>query len=259
MTKMTRNKLIIAAAAGVLVVGAAGVLLGQTVFDPHSSKSSAGAEEAGEHAEEGHGGAEGVEMSADQVKASGIEVAAAQAGAMSGGIETQGSIAAAPDGLAVLSARSPGSVASISKRLGDPVARGEVLARIESGEGAGLAAALASAESRAQLARSTFEREKRLFEAKITARQDFETAQQALTVAEAELSSAKTAMSAAGVCWRFERWPVRTRAFSNIGPDHQCARHAGRLRRGECRAVPRSRSNQSPRRDGFDSCRCSSG
>lgn len=192
--------MIAAAAAGVLVVGAAGVLLGQTLFDPHSAKTSAGAEEAGGHAEEkGHGGAEGVEMSADQIKSSGIEIVQAQSGVMTGGIETQGSVAAAPDGLAVLSARSSGSVASISKRLGDPVSAGEVLARIESGQGAGLAAALASAESRAQLARSTFDREKRLFDANVTARQDYEAAQEALTTAEAELASAKTAMSASGV------------------------------------------------------------
>ncbi len=196
---MTRNKLIAAVAVGVVVVGGAGILLGQTVFDSHGSNSAARAEEGAAHEGEEHAGAEGVEMTLDRVNASGIEIAIAQAGVMSGGVETQGSIAAAPEGLAVLSARSAGSIASISKRLGDPVARGEILARIESGQGASLAAALASAESRAQLARSTFEREKRLFEANVTARQDYERAQEALTTAEAELASAKTAMTAASV------------------------------------------------------------
>lgn len=215
---MTKRMLITAAAVGALAIGGVGVLLGQTLFDPHGSGSVAGAEEGAEHAEEGHGGAEGVEMSAERLKASGIEVVKAEAGAMTGGIEAQGSIAAAPEGLAVLSARTSGSIAAISKRLGDPVARGEVIARIESGEGAGLAATLASAQSRAQLARSAFEREKRLFEANVTARQDFEAAQEALATAEAELASAKTAMSAAGVSadgrYVFVRSPIAGRIIA---------------------------------------------
>ncbi|SUS03296.1 Nickel-cobalt-cadmium resistance protein NccB [uncultured Defluviicoccus sp.] len=196
---MKRNLLIAAAAAGVFVVGAGGVLLGQTIFDPHKAASGADAHEEEGHEEEGHGGAEGVEMSAEQIASSNIELTTAQLGAMTGGIETQGSIVAGPEGLAVLSARSAGSVAAISKRLGDPVARGEVLARIQSGDGAALAAARAAAESKAQVARSAFEREKRLFDAKVTAKQDYEAAQQALTTAEAELASAVTAMNAAGV------------------------------------------------------------
>lgn len=196
---MSKRMLITAAAVGALVIGGVGILLGQTLFDPHGRGSVAGADEGVGHAEEGHGGAEGVAMTAEQVKGAGIEIVRANTGVMTGGIEAQGSIAAAPEGLAVLSARTTGSIAAISKRLGDPVARGEVIARIESGEGAGLAAALASAQSRARLARSAFERERHLFEANVTARQDFEAAQEVLTTAEAELASAKAAMTAAGV------------------------------------------------------------
>lgn len=194
---MNRNTLIAAIAAGVVGVGGVGILLGQTVFDPHGNDAPGA--EAAHGGEEGHAEAEGVAMTPEQLAASGIEIVAAKSGAVSGGIEAQGAVAAAPDGLAILSARSAGSIASIAKRLGDPVARGEVLARIESGEGAALASNLASARSREQVARSAFEREKQLYEAKVTARQDFEAAQQALTSAEAELSSAKTAMAAASV------------------------------------------------------------
>lgn len=196
---MSKRMLITAAAVGALAIGGLGVVLGQTLFDPHGAGSVAGAEEGAGHADKGHGAAEGVAMTAEQVKSAGIEIVLVNTGLMTGGIEAQGAIAAAPEGLAVLSARTPGSIAAISKRLGDPVARGEVIARIESGEGAGLAAALASAQSRERLARSAFEREKRLFEANVTARQDFEAAQEVLTTAEAELASARTAMSAAGV------------------------------------------------------------
>ncbi len=194
---MNRSMLIAVIAAGVVGVGGTGILLGQTVFDPHGVETTGA--EAGHGEEEGHAEAEGVAMTPDQLAASGIEIVAAKSGAVSGGIETQGLVAAAPDGLAILSARSAGSIVSIAKRLGDPVARGEVLARIESGVGAALAADLASARSREQAARSAFEREKQLYEAKVTARQDFEAAQQALTSAEAELASAKTAVAAAGV------------------------------------------------------------
>ena len=194
---MNRSTLIAAIAASVVGVGGVGILLGQTVFDPHGNEAAN--VESGHGEKEGHAEADGVVMTPEQLAASGIEIVAAKSGAVSGGIEAQGAVAATPDGLAILSARSPGSIAFISKRLGDPVARGEVLARIESGEGATLASNLASARSRERVARSAFEREKQLYDAKVTARQDFETAQQALTSAEAELASAKTAMAAAGV------------------------------------------------------------
>jgi cobalt-zinc-cadmium efflux system membrane fusion protein len=197
---MNRNTLLAAAAAGVIAIGGAGVFLGQTIFDPHKSEGGARPTSApAEKEHEGEKAAEGVKMNAEQIASAKIEMVKTEAGSMSGGVETQGSVAAAPEGLAILSARSAGSISAISKRLGDSVGRGETIARIQSGEGAAMAAARASAESRAQVAKSAFEREKRLFDANVTARQDLEAAQEALTKANAELAAARTAMEAAGV------------------------------------------------------------
>lgn len=108
-------------------------------------------------------------------------------------------VRAAPSAVARLDARANGVVARILKTLGDPVRRGETVALLESAEAATLAEQVASAAARAQQARAAYEREKRLFEANVTARQDLEAAQAALSMASAELTRARAAVQATGV------------------------------------------------------------
>jgi cobalt-zinc-cadmium efflux system membrane fusion protein len=108
-------------------------------------------------------------------------------------------VVASPDGQALLAARADGAVVRLFKRVGEPVAAGQTLALIESREAGTIAADRASASAKVTAARQAFAREKRLFEAKITARQDYEAAQAELSIAEAELRRATSAAGAAGV------------------------------------------------------------
>lgn len=108
-------------------------------------------------------------------------------------------VAAAPTSVARIDARAAGVVRSVEKTLGDYVRRGEAVARIESGEAAALAAQLSAARARVTELSAAYERERQLFEANVTARQELEAARANLSVAQSELERAQAAAAAAGV------------------------------------------------------------
>ena len=197
-TETNKNKLIAGAAIAALILGGGGVLLGRTVFAPTTATTAAA--EKGEHGEEENHGPEGfVEMDDARAKAAGITTETTQAGSLGAEIIAQGVVAAAPDGEAVLTARADGALTKIVKRLGDSVTAGETIAFLESRDAGTIAAERSSASARLIAARAAYVREKKLFEARVTARQDFEAAQAALTEAEAEARRTQSAAGAAKI------------------------------------------------------------
>lgn len=195
-SRTDRKRLLIGAAAAALIIGGSGIMLGRTILAP--APMSGEAEHPGEGEEEGH--VEGlVAMDAQRAAAAGIVSETVQAGTLGAEILAQGVVAPAPDGEAILTARADGAVVRITKRLGDAVATGEAIAFLESRDAAAIAAEHSTAAAKAALARSTYERERRLFEAKVTARQDLEAARAALSEAEAELRRSQSAASASKV------------------------------------------------------------
>lgn len=195
-TETNKNKLIAGAAIAALVLGGGGVLLGRTAFAPTATTTPA---EKGEEAkEEGH--VEGmIEMDAARAKAAGVVTEVTQSGALSAEIIAQGVVAAAPDGEAVLTARADGAITRMTKRLGENVATGETIAYLESRDASMIAAERSSASARLAVARTSYAREKKLFLARVTARQDFEAAQAVLAEAEAEARRTQSAASAAKI------------------------------------------------------------
>lgn len=192
-TTIDRKRLLVGAAVATLIIGSAGVMIGRTILAPAPASV-----EAGEGEEERH--VEGlVEMDAKRATAAGIVTDVAQAGTLGAEIIAQGVVASAPDGEAILTARADGAVVRITKGLGDAVGAGEAIAYLESRDAAAIAAERSTAAARATLARSTYERERRLFEAKVTARQDYEAARAALSEADAELRRAQSAASTSKV------------------------------------------------------------
>ncbi len=161
-----------------------------------------------EHGEEGHSEEEGgketeasegaLQISEEQIEASSIEIEAVQFGAATE-LVFPATVAAAPNASARIDARASGVVRSVNRTLGDYVRRGEAIARIESADAAGLASQVATARARVNELSALYDRERRLFEANVTARQDLEAAQANLQVARSELSRAQAAASAAGV------------------------------------------------------------
>ena len=191
------KRLIAGIAIVILLVGGGGVLIGRTLLAPSEAVVTAtGGEEAGK--EEGH--VEGlIEMDGARAKAAGIVTEVTQAGGLGSEIIAQGVVAAAPDGEAVLTARADGAITRITKRLGDSVAAGEAIAYLESRDASTISAERSTANARAIAARSAYAREKRLFDAKVTARQDLEAAQAVLAEAEAEVRRTQSAASAARI------------------------------------------------------------
>lgn len=184
-------------AAAILIAGAGGFGLAKMTAGGGASAAAAGSEHQDDDHKEGE--AEGLEMTPEAIAAAGILVQPVSAGGFAGEILAQGAVAATPGGEAVLTARAAGAVTQIFKRLGDPVRAGEALAIVESREAAQIAADRAVASARANLAQTTLARERRLFEQRVSARQDYEQAQAEATAANAEARRAQVAAGAANV------------------------------------------------------------
>ncbi|MCD1622570.1 efflux RND transporter periplasmic adaptor subunit [Citromicrobium bathyomarinum] len=137
-------------------------------------------------------------LGAEQIEASQIEVETVGQGSA---VELvfPATVAASPTASARIDARAAGVVRSVGKTLGDYVRQGETIARIESADAAALAAQLSAAGARVNELSAAYDRERRLFEANVTARQDLEAARANLQVAQSELARAQAAVSAAGV------------------------------------------------------------
>jgi len=188
-----KNRLMIGGAvAAVVVVGG-----GLAVWSMNKPSTEAPAAEA--PAAAAHGTNEPLAMDAARITAAGIGLTQVEGGSLSSEIVAQGTVGGTPQGEAVLAARADGVISRISLRIGDAVGAGQTVALIESREASTIAAERAAAQARLTAARQVLTREERLFEAKITARQDLEGAQTALAEAEAEARRTTSAASAARV------------------------------------------------------------
>ena len=111
-------------------------LLGdQTVYEPHSFDAEVVAREGGsEHRFHFSSYENRVTLAPEQLEAAGITVAMAEPATIRERVVLNGRIAPNDDTVAHVMPRFPGVVRSVHKRLGDAVARGELLATIESNE-----------------------------------------------------------------------------------------------------------------------------
>lgn len=192
--RQDKTRLFGGVAAAVLIAGVAGFGLAKMTAGKPATPVAAEAE-----AEHKEGEADAVAMTAEAIKASGILVQQVSVGGFTGEILAQGTVNASPSGQAVLTARAAGAVTRIYKRLGDPVRAGEALAVVESRDAAQIAADRTVASARADLAQKSLAREKRLFEQRVSARQDYEQAQAEAAAANAEARRAQVAAGAANV------------------------------------------------------------
>lgn len=185
-----KKRLIAGLLAGVIIATGGGIMLGRTMFAP-AEPAAATTEAKEEHGPEGS-----IELDDARIKAAGIVTEAVSSGGLGAEIIAQAVVAATPEGEAVLTARADGAVVRINKRLGDMVRAGETIATMESRDAAAISSERSAANARLALARSTYAREKKLFDAKVTAKQDLEGAQAVLAEAESEVRRAGGAASA---------------------------------------------------------------
>ncbi|MCU0638701.1 MAG: efflux RND transporter periplasmic adaptor subunit [Candidatus Krumholzibacteria bacterium] len=159
-------------------------------------------EETGEHVmsheeeKDAHGGSGAhddetvtVTMSGGEIEQGGIELMTAGAGLLSRTVDFPAEIAANGDRLVAIVPRVSGVIREVRADLGAAVEGGQVLAVMESSELADLKAGYLASVERSELALKIFEREKRLYDRKISSEQEYLDAKRALAEAEIEMRS----------------------------------------------------------------------
>ena len=176
-------------------------LLGdQIVEEPHSFDVAIAAESNGKIMRWSYSQIEGrVEMPTDMLKSIGVEILTARPAIIKPKLKLPGEVIFNEHTIVRVVPRVAGLVTSVQGHHGQHVKKGEVLAVIESPMLADLRSQYYVAKKRLGLTRATYEREKQLWEEKISAKQDFLLAQELWNEAEIALELAATKLSALGV------------------------------------------------------------
>lgn len=185
-----RNRRLLTTAAFVVVAAGAGFGIAKLTIHPAPPPAAAPVAAKGPQS---------LTLPASYIAAASIGVEAVAAGNLSAEVLAPASVVSAPNGEAVITAHAAGTLVHLAKRLGDPVRAGEVLALVESRDAAAVSADRSVADAKVNLARKVAAREQRLFEQRVSPRQDLEMAQAELAAAEAEARRARSAASAVHV------------------------------------------------------------
>ena len=162
--------------------------------DGEHGKGGHGAGELEEsHGEEGH-----LELTSEQITAAGIEIVAAGPRQMSTSVTFPGEIRFDEDRTSHVVPRVSGVVEAVKVDLGQQVKKGQVLAVIASQQISDQRSELSAIQKRWELARLTMQREKELWESKISAEQDYLLARQSFQEAEINLANARQKLGAIG-------------------------------------------------------------
>ncbi|MEG0243900.1 MAG: efflux RND transporter periplasmic adaptor subunit [Pseudomonas sp.] len=180
---------------GLALAVAVAVALGAIVFWPATSVAPqapvAHVEAPQEEEEEGV-----LVLNEHQIQAAGIQLAKAQPRQISSVLSLPGEVRFDEDRTSHIVPRAAGVVESVRVNLGQKVKQGELLAVIASQQISDQRSELAASERRVELARTTFQRERQLWQDKISAEQDYLMARQTLQEAEIALNNARQKMNA---------------------------------------------------------------
>ncbi|RQO60679.1 efflux transporter periplasmic adaptor subunit [Variovorax sp. KBW07] len=133
-----------------------------------------------------------------QIKAADMTIENAGPARIKSSLQLPGEIKFNEDRTAHVVPRVAGVVDSVSANLGQEVKRGQVLAVLSSPALSEQRSALQSAQRRLELARTTYEREKKLWEEKISPQQDYLAAQQVMQESQIAVANANQKLLALG-------------------------------------------------------------
>lgn len=159
-------------------------------------KTASAAQEA--HDEHGEQEERLVKLSEEQVKKAGIAIQAVGPAKLQAATEFPGEIRFNEDRTAHVVPRLAGTVEQVAANLGESVRKGQLLAVIASNSLSDQRSELLTAQERRDAARVTFEREKKLWQDKISAEQDYLQAQSALREADIAVRNANQKLAAVG-------------------------------------------------------------
>jgi membrane fusion protein, heavy metal efflux system len=114
-----------------------------------------------------------VKLGEDEIKSAGIESATVRAGTIAHRVVVPGTVIPHADRIAHVAVKVSGTVAELRKKVGDEVAANEVLAILESREFADAKSEYLAARLTNELQQDLFEREKVLWDKKISSEQQF--------------------------------------------------------------------------------------
>ncbi|WP_180115633.1 efflux RND transporter periplasmic adaptor subunit [Acinetobacter sp. YH12140] len=158
----------------------------------HNEANNSDAE--AEHAEEGE-----LQLTAQQMVEQGIKMATAENGLVENIIQLPGKLAVNTDQQAHISPNFSGHVEQVNVALGQTVQKGQTLAVLSVPELIDQQANLRMAEANLDLARQDYQREQKLWSQGISAKQDFQRAENAYRQAQISVQSAQSRLQALGV------------------------------------------------------------
>lgn len=139
-----------------------------------------------------------VKLTDAQIKASGVTLATAGAARIQSALQLPGEIGFNEDRTAHVVPRVAGVVEAVSVNLGQIVKKGTVLAVLSSTSLSEQRSELLAAQKRLEFARTTYAREKKLWEEKISAQQDYLQAEQQLREADIAAQNVRQKLAALG-------------------------------------------------------------
>jgi cobalt-zinc-cadmium efflux system membrane fusion protein len=139
-----------------------------------------------------------IELNEAQVAASGVKLESAGPARVKTAITLPGEIRFNEDKTAHVVPRLAGVVEQVAVNLGQQVKQGQLLAVVASTGLAEQRSELLAAQKRFTFARTTYEREKKLWQEKISAEQDYQQARQAMSEAEIALQNARQKLNVLG-------------------------------------------------------------
>lgn len=140
-----------------------------------------------------------IDLDEAQVKASNIAVEQAAPAHIASIVQFPGEITLNDERTVHVVARVPGVAESVHVSTGQQVKKGQLLAILSSQQMSDQRSQLLAAQKRLSYAANVYEREKKLWEQKITAEQDYQQATQVLREAEIEVENARQKLAAIGV------------------------------------------------------------
>ncbi|MGH6802384.1 MAG: efflux RND transporter periplasmic adaptor subunit [Methyloceanibacter sp.] len=146
--------------------------------------------------ERGHAHEASIDMPTEQIRAQDIKVATAGKGIFARVLTVPGTIALDPGHVARVPGRVTGTVARMSKQLGDPVTQGEVVAVLDSREVADGKSEYLTASVAFDLKKTLFERAQALWAKRISAEQQYLQARTTFLEAELRLDLARQKLTA---------------------------------------------------------------
>ena len=139
-----------------------------------------------------------IPMTPEQIRNANLGIAKAAPGKIRSAVEFPGEIRFNEDRTAHVVPRVAGVAESVVANLGQRVKKGDLLAVFASTQLSDQRSELLAAQRRLELARTTYGREKKLWEDKVSAEQDFLAARTALQEAEIAEANARQKLTAIG-------------------------------------------------------------